>query len=454
MIRRCPRCGAFLVNRYESGRGMTAICPVCRKSSNLDEERKEYAEKADAAFHLMDSFQWDEASKSFFQAYQDSKDWAYLWPAILCKYGILYVHDSFGEWVPTCAKTSISMDRIEDRDEWKYLWTEIETKPSEIKEWFTKERLQLDRMFSLIRRHEEDKPFDLFLCFSMHERTMRFVSMLYKQLLIADQDARVFFAPKTLEGITEEMFEPLLYNALRTARRFCIVLGSGDHPVTLWMQNEIERYAIMHPETNPFIIRLPGTELNYVPQNLMTLRQEVVGSDESLSEAKILAVKLMENIPDESSQQDLEEETEQVELEIPKPIFEQNELSRIPPEFGRFLLGNTFTQKQRFSHFKQWFEKNEGMWNTRHLSRFNASVGRETVPGRGIYVLSGYGVGVFYCGMKLESEDGRYRGTIKKIIEDRKETEWVACNSARMFSIILSTSYDTKKINACLWQNG
>ena len=448
----CVDCGSVLIGIRDPGRGTVWACPTCqREVKEVVDTADQTAVEAVAAWELMKESQWDEAAREFRHAARSNDALSFLWAAILCRYGIVHVKDGYGDWVATCGKMTIPQEKIADCDEWKALEAGMKEQPAETAEWFTKERMKLDRMLTAVRRHEKDGPFDIFLCFAMREKTFRFTSLLYAQMMADDAEARVFYAPKTLAGIGGEAFEGLICHGLRTAKRFCVILGPGEKPVTPWMENEINRYRTMHPDETPWVIRLPGTCMENVPSLLQTVEHEVIGSSESVSDAREAARRILLGLPSGETADQLEPEPISEKPVIPEPIFRTGELSRMPSELGRFFMAGIFTQKLQFPQFRKWYEQNDGMWNGRHLTRFASYAGKPDRKHRGDYVLVGFVTGILYQGMKLESEDARYHGDVIKVQENERDVEWITCNDARQARVILRTRYVLDRLPACEW---
>ena len=453
ILRWCVDCGTVLIRISDPRSGIVWACPSCGREVKelVDTKEDETSVEAGAAWGLMKESQWDEAARKFCHAARSEDGVPLLWAAILCRYGIRHVKDGYGDWVATCGRMTMPQEKIIDCNEWKALDARLKGEPAETAEWFSRERMKLDRTLTAIRRHEQDQPFDIFLCFAMREKTFRFTSLLYAQMMADDAGVRVFYAPKTLSGIGEETFEGLICNGLRTAKRLCVILGPGEKPVTPWMENEISRYRAMHPNEVPWVIRLPGTCMEAVPSFLQVVDHEVIGSAESVSDAREAARHLLRGVIGRETEDSPEPEPIPEAPVIPEPIFKTGELSQIPPELGRFLMAGVFTQKMQFPQFRKWYERNDGVWNGRHLTRFVSYSGEADRKQRGDFVLVGFATGVLYQGMKLESEDGRYRGEVIKVLESGKEIEWIACNDPRQARVILRTRYVLDRLPACEW---
>ena len=447
--RRCPCCGAVLFPAADAEGGMLSVCLVCGHEEAGGEIADAAAVQAGEAWRLRKEMRWDEAAQGFCRAAGLGEAWPCLWPALLCRYGLIYVHDSQNGWVPTCAKKTILRDRIEGQEDWRTLRERLSGGPRDTAEWFENERLRLEPVLAAIRKHEEDKAWDLFLCFPVRERTYRFASRLRRQLAGVKPDARVFFAPETLAGIGEEAFEGLICAGLRSAGRMCVILGPEEQPVTPWMENEILRFRTFHPGEEPRVLRLPGVPAERVPLSLRAIRHKDIGNADSLSDVREAAEWLMRDLSGPA------EEEEPVFIpEPPAPIFQMEELLRLPFEISGFLFVSPFLQPQRYPRLKAWFEEHEGIWNGRHLSRFHASCGKPAGQRLGEYRLDGWGVGILFTGMKLESEDSRRTGVIVSIREDGEEKEYVVTNEARQLSLLLRTAYEEEKLPACAWRNG
>lgn len=165
------------------------------------------------------------------------------WGVLLCRYGIEYVKDYGGEYLPTCHR--IVQESILDDGEYQLALKYADSKVEKLK--YQKQAEMIDRYqkkIQAIALHEE--PVDVFISFKALDYNgiptvdSRFADRLYNYMT-KELRLKVFFSPVSLEGKTGE-FEPYIYAALRSAKVMVLVASSADYVQAVWVRNEWGRF--------------------------------------------------------------------------------------------------------------------------------------------------------------------------------------------------------------------
>lgn len=171
------------------------------------------------------------------------------WGMVLCHYGIEYVKDHDGSYVPTCHR--VVMESILQDEEYKLALKYAETAEEEERYRKTGELIEkYQREIKQIASSEE--PVDVFISFKMmgdngrpttdSQMAERLYNYLTKELRL-----KVFYSPVSLQGKIGK-YEPYIYAALKSAQVMILVASRAEHIEASWVKNEWGRFIRMIPE--------------------------------------------------------------------------------------------------------------------------------------------------------------------------------------------------------------
>lgn len=181
--------------------------------------------------------------------FENPKESAAHWGIVLCKYGIEYVKDYNGNYLPTCHR--IIQESILDDGEFQ-LALKYASSKEELKKYQNQGKLidQYQKKIKQIAANEA--PYDVFISFKATDdhgfptndsiTADRLYNYLSKELRM-----KVFFSPISLEGKTGE-FEPYIYAALKSAKVMVLVASSVESVCAVWVKNEWTRFIQMAKE--------------------------------------------------------------------------------------------------------------------------------------------------------------------------------------------------------------
>ena len=181
--------------------------------------------------------------------FENPKESSAHWGVLLCKYGIEYVKDYSGEYLPTCHR--IVQESILEDGEYKLALDYAESRTEKLK--YQEKAELIDRYQKKIQNiAANEEPVDVFISFkALDENGIptadsaladRLYNYMTKELRL-----RVFFSTISLEGKTGE-FEPYIYAALRSAKVLILIASSPEYVNAVWVKNEWSRFLRMIPE--------------------------------------------------------------------------------------------------------------------------------------------------------------------------------------------------------------
>ena len=254
-IFKCKMCGADLTIKENQ---KIVTCDFCGSTQTLPSSDDE---KKIALFNRANSLRFrNEFDKAMF-TYQsiiaefNNEAEAY-WGVCLSKYGIEYVDDPYtGDKVPTCHRT-LYESILNDED---YL-SALKYADELTKKLYEKEAIEIDKIQKrIIKLAQKEENYDIFISYkesdSNNERTKDSVigEEIYDKL--SENGYRVFFSKISLENKLGHEYEPIIFNALRTAK-VMLVIGSKDEYFNApWVKNEWSRYIhFMENDKNKYLI--------------------------------------------------------------------------------------------------------------------------------------------------------------------------------------------------------
>ena len=232
----CPTCGS---NQVEFTNGFLC-CKVCKSRHTLQEKISEEEVIAlNVATSERNMLKFEDALERYEQILAKSPNNEMAnWGALLSDYGILYVQDYNGAYLPTCHR--LSERPIAACPYYAKLNAEHKIRAAEI------ENLRA----SILEKAEKIPPYDVFLCYKATEEVFgrsvptkeagwaRDMYMLLKHEL----KLNVFFAEESLLGDNSE-WEPHIYKALNTAKLMFVITTGKENVNSPWVKNEWKRFS-------------------------------------------------------------------------------------------------------------------------------------------------------------------------------------------------------------------
>lgn len=239
----CNVCGDSFFTELEGG------LLKCRSCKHISQKPKDNAELMERAENLrLETKDFDEAAKLYEEIIRLTPDesGAY-WGKVLCRFGIEYVKDKNGEYLPTCHRT-ISSSILEDAN---YLMA-VSKAEGEMKEYYKAQAQLIDtyqKNIKLIASKEE--PYDVFISFkATDDKTGEPThdSLIAQEIyyyLTKNLGLKVFFSNITLKDKAGREFEPIIYAALSSATVMVLVGTRPEYINATWVKNEWSRYLGM-----------------------------------------------------------------------------------------------------------------------------------------------------------------------------------------------------------------
>ena len=208
---------------------MFCVCPACGSKQTVPPtDSRGMLERYAQANKLRRAAEFDRAAEVYesILAYapRDAEAW---WGKCLCRYGIDYVTDPVSfEKKPTCHRT-LTASIFEDEDYRQC----IRCADSVAARMYAEEAAEIDRVQKgILAIARKEQPYDVFICYKENddetgERTRDSVLAQELYFALTREGYRVFFARVTLEKKLGELYEPLIYAAL-TSAKVMLVIGT------------------------------------------------------------------------------------------------------------------------------------------------------------------------------------------------------------------------------------
>ncbi len=267
----CKTCGSDELTEVSDG---LLRCKYCRHLTERPKENQDLMERAhNLRFNTKD---FDEAAKVYEAVICLTPDEseAY-WGKVLCRFGIEYVKDTNGEFLPTCHRT-IKSSILEDSD---YLMAVSKAKP-ELKEYYTNQAKLIDSYQTKIKViAAKEEPYDVFISFKATDdlKNPTEDSSIAQEIyyyLTKNLGLKVFFSNITLKDKMGQEFEPIIYAALSSSTVMVLVGTKIEHINATWVKNEWSRYIAMMEDAkksgkNKYIVpALKGLKPEQLPSAL------------------------------------------------------------------------------------------------------------------------------------------------------------------------------------------
>ncbi len=238
----CKTCGNDDLTEISEG---ILKCKYCR---HLTERPKENADLLERAHNLrFNSKDFDEAAKIYEEVIRLTPNEAEAyWGRVLCRFGIEYVKDTNGEYLPTCHRT-IQSSILDDAD---YLMAVNKAK-GELKTYYTSQAQLIDTYQTKIKViAAREEPYDVFISFKATDGDGKVTedSLIAQEIyyyLTKNLGLKVFFSNITLKDKAGQEYEPIIYAALNSATVMVLVGTKNEYINATWVKNEWSRFLGM-----------------------------------------------------------------------------------------------------------------------------------------------------------------------------------------------------------------
>ena len=169
------------------------------------------------------------------------------WGLFLSEYGIMHVEDpKTKKYVPTCNRASIS-PVTDDLN----LKKALELSNGEQKQDLTAKAEQIEKIRDkILTLSKSEDPYDVFICYKRtasneggketYTEDAQQARDIYD--ILSGVGYKVFFAEKTLQGLAGAEYEPIIFNALNTAKVMLVVCSDINYINAPWVKNEWRRF--------------------------------------------------------------------------------------------------------------------------------------------------------------------------------------------------------------------
>ena len=269
----CKNCGGQLF--YEEG---VYMCDFC--GSVFEEMRNpQTGEQLDRAYELIRANEYERAEEICTEIIgKENKNHEAYWVRALARHGVLFV-DDYGKKVPTVNSIS-ERSFLNDGD----VKNAIAFSSGRIGESYRKlgEKIENIRI-EWLKKASQEPEYDVFLCYKDSDKDNgidRTNDSLYMQELytsLVEKGYRVFFSRVSLREKVSEMYEPYIYNALKTSKVMIVYAERKDYFYSPWMKNEWSRYINMinrgEKDRESLIVAYKNVDPYELPMTLISGRQ-------------------------------------------------------------------------------------------------------------------------------------------------------------------------------------
>lgn len=254
-VLRCTICGGDLDLNTDRTVG---VCQYCGSTITIPKNLDKIGNLYNRASFLRQNNEFYQAVAVYEEILrEDNTDAEAHWGLILSRYGIEYVKDAAsGKRIPTCHRmqnTSILAD-----PDYKAAIQYADVEARAVYEKQAEEIARVQKRILEISKREE--AFDIFICYketdSYGERTEDSVIAQDIYMALETEGYKVFFARKTLESKLGTEYEPIIFNALCSAKVMLVIGTNPEHFTATWVRNEWSRYIAMNENGDKTIIPL------------------------------------------------------------------------------------------------------------------------------------------------------------------------------------------------------
>lgn len=173
---------------------------------------------------------------------EDETDADAYWGIVLSTFGIDYVEDKTGKYIPTCRRTIKSS--IFDDENYKKA---VKFATPEQAKKFEEQATEIDVLQTKIKEKiKTEQDYDVFLCFKSTDENSnptkdRFIARsVYDEL--TKRNIRTFFSEVSLKDRLGEDYEPIIYKALYSCKFFILIATNSEYIQAPWVRNEWTRF--------------------------------------------------------------------------------------------------------------------------------------------------------------------------------------------------------------------
>ena len=237
----CECCGAELQPPVD---GVTVECEYCGRKIVWKEPK---SESLILALNRANNFRRANRFSDAIMEYrliternpQDAEAW---WGLTVSTYGIEYVKDPRGGYVPTCHRT-VREEIFTNGDYKKAITNAAESQRAE----YENEAKEIDRLQKeILRLVDEGEDYDVFVSFKSKDLQGRMTKdasvarNIYDEL--TNRGIKTFFSDVTLSNKLFTDYEPIIYRALTSCKYFILVATSEKNLNSEWVKNEWSRF--------------------------------------------------------------------------------------------------------------------------------------------------------------------------------------------------------------------
>ena len=242
----CESCGAELTETpayNEETKEQYFKCRSCKHLNFIRTRSSDESERINRAKQLRLSKRFSEAEQAYNDILlNDGNDPEMLWGMVLSRYGVEYVEDTSGEYIPTLHRMK-PVSVLADPD---YL-AAMENADAMAREQYEHDAkiiAEVQKKYNEIIDNEE--PFDIFICYKETDadgrRTRDSVDAMDLYDRLTEKGFKVFFSRVTLEDKLGEEYEPYIYAALHSSKVMLAVGSKKEYFEAPWVKNEWSRY--------------------------------------------------------------------------------------------------------------------------------------------------------------------------------------------------------------------
>lgn len=278
----CKICGG----RLELENSYTARCQSCGTTSIISEDTRSEIKL------LLNSANRDRIRCDFERAISSYEDLIELDPKnseahfglFISHYGIEFVKDDDGSYVPTCHR--VSTESVYKNINYQKA---IEYANDALKAEYKKYADNIENIrIGVLSRTNLAEDFDIFICYKQSHKLesgeivptidSKLASDIYVRL--RENGYKVFLAEHSLAGRVGEEFEPIIFNALSSCKMMILLASDKEFVNSVWLRNEWGRYIRMMRDGKKLTNSLVTVFMNGLnPYELPNQLQQLQGLD-------------------------------------------------------------------------------------------------------------------------------------------------------------------------------
>lgn len=279
----------------------------------------------------------------------DPEESAAHWELVLCIYGIEYVRDYNGNYLPTCHRI-IEQSILDNGDYQKALFY---AKTEEEKQKYQTQAELIERYQKRIKQiAASEEPYDVFISYKerdSHGSTTPDCELADKiyNYLTKELKLRTFFSQVSLKGKTGE-YEPYIYAALQSSKVMVVVSSRREYLESPWVKNEWSRFLRMIPDAEKkgkrkaVTVALAG---NMAPEMLPS---ELSGYQATSLEGLGVLERFCHNIDHYIGEEKTTEKSTSVDLETLAGMMAQDEVQNYIEMADNFRMAHKYGEASNY----------------------------------------------------------------------------------------------------------